>query len=88
MLQVDVEDNGVGLSPEQRKKLFRPFYRADNPLRDVAGGTGLGLAIAKQIVEQHNGEMWVESEQGKGSTFSFILPLLHSDNNDADREAE
>ena len=86
MLQVDVEDNGVGLSPEQRKKLFRPFYRADNPLRDVAGGTGLGLAIAKQIVEQHGGQMWVQSEQGKGSTFSFILPLQHSDINDADRE--
>ncbi|NTU79149.1 MAG: GAF domain-containing protein [Chloroflexales bacterium] len=88
MLQVDVEDNGVGLSPEQRKKLFRPFYRADNPLRDVAGGTGLGLAIAKQIVEQHGGEMWVQSEQEKGSTFSFILPLQHNDTNDADREAE
>ncbi len=86
MLQIDVEDNGVGLTPDQRKKLFRPFYRADNPLRDVAGGTGLGLAIAKQIVEQHGGEMWVQSEQGKGSTFSFILPLQYINTNDADRE--
>ncbi|HMQ29402.1 MAG TPA: GAF domain-containing protein [Chloroflexaceae bacterium] len=88
MLQVDVEDNGVGLTPEQRKKLFRPFYRADNPLRDVAGGTGLGLAIAKQIVEQHGGEMWVHSEHGKGSTFSFILPLVQSDSSDAEKDAE
>lgn len=87
MLQVEVEDNGVGMTAEQRKKLFRPFYRADNPLRDIAGGTGLGLAIAKQIVEQHGGEMWVQSEQGKGSTFSFILPLQRVERDDAEGEA-
>jgi signal transduction histidine kinase len=75
MLQVDVEDNGVGISPEQQQHLFRRFYRADNPLRDEAGGTGLGLSIAKSFVELHGGEMWVKSEAGKGSTFSFILPL-------------
>jgi signal transduction histidine kinase len=63
------------MSPEQQAKLFRPFYRADNPLRDEVGGTGLGLSIARSLVEQHNGEMWVQSEQGKGSTFSFIIPL-------------
>lgn len=88
MLQVDVEDNGVGMTKEQLKKLFRPFYRADNPLRDVAGGTGLGLAIAKQFVEMHGGEMWVQSEQGKGSVFSFIVPLHQSDAVDADEDAE
>ncbi|NTW00929.1 MAG: GAF domain-containing protein, partial [Oscillochloris sp.] len=81
MMQVDVEDTGVGMSPEQRKKLFRPFYRADNPLRDVAGGTGLGLSIAKALIEQHGGEMWVTSEIGKGSTFSFIVPLLQTETN-------
>jgi PAS domain S-box-containing protein len=81
MMQVDVEDNGVGMSPDQRKKLFRPFYRADNPLRDVAGGTGLGLSIAKALIEQHGGEMWVTSEIGKGSTFSFILPLQQPEAN-------
>ncbi|NTW98177.1 MAG: GAF domain-containing protein, partial [Oscillochloris sp.] len=81
MLQVDVEDNGVGMSPDQRKKLFRPFYRADNPLRDVAGGTGLGLSIAKALIEQHGGEMWVTSEIGKGSTFSFIIPLQQTEAN-------
>ena len=74
MLQVDVEDSGVGMSAEQQKKLFRPFYRADNPLREVAGGTGLGLSIARSLVELHGGEMWVTSEIGKGSTFSFIIP--------------
>ncbi|GAB4436771.1 MAG: GAF domain-containing protein [Chloroflexi bacterium OHK40] len=88
MLQVDVEDNGVGMTREQQKKLFRPFYRADNPLRDVAGGTGLGLAIAKQFVEMHGGEMWVQSEQGRGSTFSFILPLEQHETNDVDEETE
>jgi GAF domain-containing protein/two-component sensor histidine kinase len=74
LLQVDVEDNGVGITPEQQQHLFRRFYRADNPLRDEAGGTGLGLSIAKSLVELHSGEMWVESEIGKGSTFSFIVP--------------
>jgi len=75
LLQIDVEDNGVGISPEQQQHLFRRFYRADNPLRDEVGGTGLGLSIAKSFVELHGGEMWVQSESGKGSTFSFMLPL-------------
>ncbi len=75
MIQVEVEDTGVGMSPEQCAKLFRPFYRADNPLRDAVGGTGLGLSIAKSLVEQHGGQMWVTSELGKGSIFSFIIPL-------------
>ncbi len=75
MIQVEVEDTGVGMSPEQLDRLFRPFYRADNPLREQVGGTGLGLAISKSLVEQHNGEMWVTSEEGIGSTFRFILPL-------------
>jgi signal transduction histidine kinase len=75
LLQVDVEDDGVGLSLEQQEHLFRRFYRADNPLRDEVGGTGLGLSIAKSFVEKHGGEIWVQSELGKGSTFSFMLPL-------------
>jgi signal transduction histidine kinase len=84
-----VEDTGVGMTPEQVKKLFRPFYRADNPLRDVAGGTGLGLSIAKQFVEQHGGEMWVNSEHGKGSVFSFIIPLKQVETkNGADEDDE
>lgn len=75
LIQVEVEDTGVGMSPAQLKKLFRPFYRADNPLRELVGGTGLGLLIAKSLVEHHGGEMWVTSELGKGSIFSFVLPL-------------
>ncbi len=75
MLELDVEDSGVGIAPEDQKNLFRRFSRIDNPLRDEAGGTGLGLSIAKSFVELHGGEMWVRSEVGKGSTFSFILPV-------------
>jgi signal transduction histidine kinase len=75
LLQIEVVDTGVGMSPAQLQKLFRPFYRADNPLKERVNGTGLGLSIAKSLVEQHNGEMWVSSELGKGSTFSFVLPL-------------
>jgi signal transduction histidine kinase len=75
LVQVDVEDDGVGLSLEQQEHLFRRFYRADNPLRDEVGGTGLGLSIAKSFVELHGGEIWVQSELGKGSTFSFMLPV-------------
>lgn len=87
MLEIDVEDNGVGISEEDQKNLFRRFYRTDNPLRDEAGGTGLGLSIAKSFVELHGGEMWVRSEQGQGSTFSFILPVTQPDQSNAASEA-
>jgi PAS domain S-box-containing protein len=86
LLQVDVQDNGVGISPEQQKLLFSRFYRADNPLRDEAGGTGLGLSIAKSFVELHGGEMWVSSALGEGSTFSFVLPLTQPEHGDEDEE--
>lgn len=75
MVQVDVADNGVGISPDQQQYLFRRFYRADSPLRDEAGGTGLGLSIAKSFIELHGGEMWLSSGAGEGSTFSFIIPV-------------
>jgi signal transduction histidine kinase len=78
-LRVDVRDTGVGIAEDAKRHIFTPFYRADNPLRDVAGGTGLGLSIAKALIEQHGGEMWVSSEIGKGSTFSFIIPLQQTE---------
>lgn len=86
MVQVDVEDTGVGISADDQQRLFRRFYRTDNPLRDVAGGTGLGLSIAKSLVELHGGEMWVRSELGKGSVFSFILPVAPAGGERAPRE--
>ena len=74
-LEIVVSDTGVGISKEDLKKLFTKFFRAKNPATKGTSGTGLGLAIAKSIVEKHQGEIWVESEAGKGSSFHFTLPL-------------
>jgi len=74
-VQVNVADTGIGVAPQDQEKLFTRFFRADDPgVRRVAG-TGLGLSITKSIVEMHGGRIWVESQLGKGSTFSFTLPL-------------
>jgi signal transduction histidine kinase len=72
---VQVEDSGIGLAPEQVAQLFTPFYRAETPLRDKVRGSGLGLAIAKSFVELHGGKIWVRSEPGAGSVFTFTLPI-------------
>ena len=73
--RISVTDTGIGIRKEDQLRLFEPFFQADKPLVKGVGGTGLGLAIAKQIVERHGGKIWVESEYGKGSKFSFTLPL-------------
>jgi PAS domain S-box-containing protein len=75
-LEVAIADTGVGISKEDQKKLFTKFFRAKNPATREAGGTGLGLAISKSIVEKHKGEIWVESQLGKGSAFHFTIPLV------------
>ena len=74
-VRVDVEDTGIGIAPEDLGRIFERFYRADDPLVQEVGGTGLGLPIVKMFVEMHGGRIWVESERGKGSTFTFILPV-------------
>ena len=71
-----VADSGIGITPEDQKKLFQRFFRADNTSTREAGGTGLGLVIAKTIIELLGGAIWVESEQGRGSRFYFTLPLF------------
>ena len=71
-----VADSGIGITPEDQKKLFQRFFRADNSSTREAGGTGLGLVIAKTIIELLGGAIWVESEQGRGSRFYFTLPLF------------
>ncbi|MBN1138196.1 MAG: GAF domain-containing protein [Anaerolineae bacterium] len=71
---VNVRDTGVGIAPEDQDRIFARFYRADNPLSVEAGGTGMGLAIVKSLVEAHGGRVWVESQPGAGSTFSFVVP--------------
>jgi len=75
-VQVDVEDSGVGIPVEDQGRIFDRFYRGEDPLVLATPGTGLGLAIVKQLVEMHNGRIWLKSEGiGKGSTFSFTLPV-------------
>ncbi|MFC1967329.1 ATP-binding protein [Chloroflexota bacterium] len=71
-LVLGVQDHGIGIPEEAMPYLFEKFYRVDDENR---GGTGLGLNISKQIIESHGGRIWVESVAGKGSTFSFTLPL-------------
>ena len=75
-VQVDVVDTGVGIPVEDQGRIFDRFYRGEDPLVLATPGTGLGLAIVKQLVEMHNGHIWLKSDGlGKGSTFSFTLPL-------------
>ena len=73
--RVSVIDSGIGIREDDQKRIFEPFTQLDSPLATERGGTGLGLSIARQIVEKHGGRIWVESEYGKGSRFSFTLPL-------------
>jgi signal transduction histidine kinase len=73
--RVSVIDNGIGIKKEDQAKLFVPFVQLEKPLDRTKGGTGLGLTIARQIVEKHGGKIFVESEYGKGSRFTFTLPL-------------
>lgn len=75
-VRVDVQDTGVGLTPEEQGKLFTKFYRANNPITQEVSGTGLGLVITRALVERHGGQITVASAPGQGSTFSVILPFL------------
>lgn len=77
-LQVSVTDTGPGLDTAEQQRVFDMFYQADTSARRPAGGAGLGLAIARGIVSMHRGQLWVESEKGKGATFSFIIPRSKS----------
>ncbi len=71
---VDVEDEGAGIPSGDVGRVFERFYKVDRARVRGKGGTGLGLAIARHIVESHGGRIWVESEEGRGSTFSFAIP--------------
>jgi two-component system phosphate regulon sensor histidine kinase PhoR len=73
-IRIDVKDNGLGIPRSERRKIFDRFYRVDNLLTRTTEGTGLGLSIAQRIVRAHGGRISVESEPGKGSTFSVHLP--------------
>jgi hypothetical protein len=75
MVYVSVTDTGCGISPEARSLIFERLYQDPNSVDNNRAGLGLGLFIAKELVELHGGRMWVASEVGNGSTFSFTLPL-------------
>ena len=72
-LQIQISDTGIGISPEQQSRLFSSFEQAESSTARKFGGTGLGLAISKRIVEMMGGEIWIESELGKGSRFLFTI---------------
>ena len=74
LVEVSVSDTGIGIPPEDQDRLFTRFFRGQHRLVRRHRGTGLGLPIARSIVRAHGGEIWVESEVGKGSTFRFTLP--------------
>jgi signal transduction histidine kinase len=73
---ISVADSGIGINPEEQKKIFQEFYQVNNDIKNNTPGTGLGLTICKNIVEQHGGKIRVESEgMKKGSRFIFSLPV-------------
>jgi CheY-like chemotaxis protein/two-component sensor histidine kinase len=74
-LRISVTDNGIGMSTVQQEKIFQAFMQADSGISREFGGTGLGLAISKRIVELMGGEIWVESELGKGTHFTFTAKV-------------
>lgn len=73
-VQAWVQDNGPGIPPDSKDRVFERFYRVDRARSRESGGTGLGLAIVKHIVQAHGGEVWLKSDLGSGSTFFFTLP--------------
>jgi signal transduction histidine kinase len=75
MAEIRVSDTGVGIPPDQLRLIFEPFYTTKEPDEHGHGGSGLGLSVCRQIIDQHNGRIRVESVVGKGSTFTVKLPL-------------
>jgi len=75
---IAVKDNGIGIAPEDRHRAFAIFQRL--VARDAYEGTGIGLAVCKKIVEQHGGRIWIEPNQGEGTTFAFSIPAALADN--------
>ncbi len=74
-VEISVSDTGIGISPEDQETIFEEFRQVGADYAQKREGTGLGLTLAKKFVEIHGGRIWVESEVGKGSTFTFTLPL-------------
>ena len=74
-MRFSVSDEGLGIPPEEHERIFDKFHRLDPDMTHGVGGTGLGLYICRELVERMDGRIWVDSEPGKGTTFTFELPL-------------
>lgn len=83
-IQFSIEDTGIGMSPEQTRKVFQLFSQADQSTARRYGGTGLGTSISKQLVELLGGKIWLESELGTGTTFYFTIPLIKASTEESD----
>ena len=73
--QVQVADTGKGIAPEDLNHIYQYFYRSEQSRNRKSGGSGIGLALAQQFIRSHGGNIWADSTVGKGTTFTFILPL-------------
>ncbi len=76
-LKISVEDTGIGIEAEALHKIFSAFEQVDSSISKAYEGTGLGLALCKRFIQLHHGAIWVKSEPGKGSTFTFVIPCHH-----------
>jgi len=76
LVRIDVSDQGIGIPAGDRERIFERFYRVDRARSRLTGGTGLGLSIVRHVVANHGGEVRVSSQEGEGSTFSLLLPVL------------
>jgi signal transduction histidine kinase len=78
-IQIDIQDNGIGIPPDAQPRVFERFYRGENPFVLATSGTGLGLSIVEHLVQMHQGHIWFESSgiPGEGSKFSFTLPVFN-----------
>ena len=74
-IELSVKDSGIGIPQDQQERIFSKFFRAGNAIRVETEGSGLGLFIVKNIIEAHGGKIWFQSEENKGSTFYFTLPI-------------
>jgi signal transduction histidine kinase len=75
MLEVSVTDSGIGIAPQDCEAVFEEFRQVGQDAERKAQGTGLGLSLTKKFIELHGGKIWLKSTLGKGSTFSFTLPI-------------
>jgi signal transduction histidine kinase len=75
-IEISVVDRGIGISDEDKARLFQPFHQIEDVYTKEHKGIGLGLFLTKKLVELQGGSIWVESEKGKGSKFSFVIPVV------------